>query len=136
MIVVDASIAIKMLAREAGSDRAFARLADEAARVAPDFCTIEVAAALAKKVRGGALSPDRAVVALGALPMIVTSTYDTHALIGSAMQLSASIDHALYDCIYLALAIELDGVVVTSDQKFARSADRGGLGSSVELLIA
>lgn len=39
--------------------------------------------------------------------------------IDAALQLAIDLNHPIYDCLYLALAIRLDTHVVTADRRFA-----------------
>ena len=56
MLVVDASVIMKVLTEEVGSDLAVERLAQAPARTAPDWLTVEIASALSKKIRYGGLA--------------------------------------------------------------------------------
>jgi predicted nucleic acid-binding protein len=51
------------------------------------------------------------------------------------LDLAKTLDHAVYDCAYLALALELDAVYVTADQRFWRRVRADpGLGDRIVLL--
>ena len=52
----------------------------------------------------------------------------------TALALSFDLKHWIYDCIYLATAIDLDAPLLTADRKFWNAAKRGGYGDVVELL--
>jgi predicted nucleic acid-binding protein len=41
-----------------------------------------------------------------------------------ALSLAGMLDHLVYDCAYLALALQVDAVYVTADQRFRRKAVR------------
>ncbi len=76
----------------------------------------------------------RATVALAAIPRFVAEFFPTQPLLPDAMSLAVKLEHALYDCIYLVLALADNGRVVTADRGFFNSASRGGYSKQVELL--
>src|SRR5690242_2237853 len=133
MIVADASVIVKVLTEEVGSAEATRTVADTDV-VVPDFIQFEVASALSKKVRYAGLPAKQAEDALEVLPLIVPDRYDTSRLLDRAFALSVSIRHALYDCIYLALAEQLDCKLVTADEKFLNAVERTDLSPRIERL--
>lgn len=134
MIVVDASVVMKLLTRETGSALAVDRLAREPDRTAPDWIQIEVASALSKKVRYAGLPVAAAREGFAALPLIVPDLAPSAPLLARAMDLSFEISHAVYDCLYLALALAIDAKVLTADQKFFDLASEMKYRGRVELL--
>jgi predicted nucleic acid-binding protein len=133
MIVADASVVVKVLTEEPGSASA-TRTISENDVVVPDFIQFEVASALSKKVRYAGLPAEQAAKALEALPLVVPDRHDTTGLIDRAFALSISIRHALYDCLYLALAEHMDCPLVTADGKFVAAVEQAGLGVRIERL--
>lgn len=132
-IVLDASVTLKLVTREPGTDQAQALLLDEE-RIAPDWMLAEVASGLANKVRYEGVDKRLANNALAAVPQFIDRFLPTKPLLRDAMNLGVELEHALYDCLYLVLAISENGRVVTADRGFFKSASRGGFGSHVELL--
>jgi predicted nucleic acid-binding protein len=53
-----------------------------------------------------------------------------------AFRLAREMKHAVYDCIYLALAVHHDTHVITADRRFAEVAARSGFAERVRLLAA
>jgi predicted nucleic acid-binding protein len=51
-----------------------------------------------------------------------------------AMALSFELNHWVYDCIYLACALDLGLPLLTADRKFWNAAKRASYGDVVELL--
>ena len=47
-------------------------------------------------------------------------TIDESPMMARALQLAIECDHAVYDCVYLAVAEALDSELITADVKFAR----------------
>lgn len=128
MIVVDASLAVKWMLIEADTGRALdlaARHRDE--MFAPDLLSIEVVGAIVRRTNEGILSTNASGETLrlwfeswagNAIRLIVTSADPLE----RAASLAMTLRHPLKDCIYLALAIELDCALATCDAKFAARA--------------
>ncbi|WP_295560259.1 type II toxin-antitoxin system VapC family toxin [uncultured Sphingomonas sp.] len=134
MIVLDASVVVKLLVQESSSALALDRVEHEPVRLAPSICVAEVANALSKKVRYDGLPIAAATEVLGNLPAVVYQLIDTDGLIDAGMALSVRCRHALYDCLYLALAIREGCVLLTADAKFVTACRLAGLSDMVELL--
>ena len=117
--VFDASVVAKVLTDEHLSDLAAAVVAEEAERIAPDLLSLEIASALSKKVRCSGLPRGMADYALAALPALSIDRTASSDLVEAAMSLSAMLRHALYDCLYLALAEVRGCLLVTTDDKVA-----------------
>ena len=132
-IVLDASVALKLVTREPGTEQAQARVLVEE-RIAPDWMLVEVASGLANKARFAGVDSERTKVALAVAPRFVDRFFPTQPLLADAIDLAVRLEHALYDCLYLVLAIAEKGRVVTADRGFFKSASRGGFGEQVELL--
>jgi predicted nucleic acid-binding protein len=131
MIVADASVVVKVLTEEFGSAAATRTIADNEI-IVPDLIELEVASALSKKVRYAGLPVDQAASALEALSLVVPDRHDTADLLERAFALSVSIRHALYDCIYLALAEREGCILVTADEKFLAVVQQSELAKQIE----
>ncbi|MCY3746804.1 MAG: type II toxin-antitoxin system VapC family toxin [Acidobacteria bacterium] len=118
--VVDASVAVKWLVREPLSHQASLLLATEVSLLAPDLLFAEAANALwAMKQRGDLEDDefDEAVQTLRSAPVLVPSTLLQ--LVPAASRLAADLGHPIYDCFYLALAIQEKAPLITADRRFA-----------------
>jgi predicted nucleic acid-binding protein len=123
MIVVDASIAAKWYLNEPGSEEAAAILTSDSVLLAPALIRIEVNGAIIRRYREGKLSLERAREACelweadlagGALRLVTDET-----LIAPARALAFQIRHAIQDCLYLAVSVDLGRVrLVTADPTF------------------
>jgi hypothetical protein len=71
-------------------------------------------------------NPDTELVLQLCYPMAQTCAGDR-----VAQERAYRLDHAVYDCAYLALALHLDGAYVTADQRFWRKAQRPELNRRV-----
>jgi predicted nucleic acid-binding protein len=134
LIVLDASVVVKLLVSEPSSAQALDRIEFEDVRLAPDLCFLEVANALSKKVRYDGLPMPMVAGALAALPRLVTQVVDTGELLEVGLALSIRCRHALYDCLYLALAQREGCVLLTADAKFVAACRAADVADRVELL--
>jgi predicted nucleic acid-binding protein len=134
-LVVDASVATKWVVPEEDSELADALLSDTARLHAPAFLAMEVANALWSKMRRGQLDDAKARASLEYLRKIPWAAWQGEEPLPETLGLAKQLDHAVYDCAYLALALHLDAVYVTADQRFWRKATRHrGLADRVVLL--
>lgn len=120
MIVVDASVAAKWLLDEPDASQALELLHQNSGRlVAPSLIRIEVANALVRPLRVGVLTATRVQVLCSAWDQMledgVLALTPSDQLFDHAVQLAVQIRHPVPDCLYLALAVELDASLVTAD---------------------
>ena len=115
-LVIDASIAIKWVVEEGGTDLALA-LRQQARLIAPDLLVPECANILWKKVQRKELTKDEALLAARLLQSAEIELVPTRALLEAAARLAIELDHPAYDCIYLALAVENECRFVTADER-------------------
>ena len=120
-LVVDASVGIKWVIDEPGSDQAVAVVSGRRL-ITSSLFWIETANVLATKVRKGELSRASASDAwrdLSDAPLEIIDTGPSS--IERALTLAHDLQHPVYDCVYLALAIEMGCPVVTADKRFVAS---------------
>jgi predicted nucleic acid-binding protein len=114
-MIVDASVAIKWLVPEDGSELANELLL-QGELIAPDLVAAEISNAIWKKWGRGELA--------GVPPGLtdVLRAFDNLEPIAPLAQRAAEIaielNHPAYDCFYLALAEQRDEVIVTADERF------------------
>ncbi len=118
--VVDASVAVKWVLPEPDSDSAIA-LRDKVLH-APDLALAECGNALRVRVHRGVLSKAEAEICFAALSLAPVSWTPTGQLAAEAMALALDLDHPVYDCVYLALAIARDLPLVTADRHLIATA--------------
>lgn len=116
--VIDASIAIKWVVDEANSREAL-RLRHERL-FAPELLVAECANVLWKKVRRGELMLPEALLAGRLIERAGIQFHALRPLMERAQNLAAMLDHAVYDCFYLALAEAIDTDFITADRIFAQ----------------
>ena len=134
MLVIDASVAVKFVTEEPGSEEAYEIVAGPEPLIAPDWVLAECANAIARKVQDDQLSRAAAEASFTELPRFFSKLFDTGRLLDAGFQLALDIDHAVYDCLYLALAIREGAPVVTADEGLIKAARRRGLDGHVRLL--
>ncbi len=121
-MIIDASVAVKLLVPEDGSDRAQAVVLAEGI-AAPDLILVEVASAIWSKLRRGEVSGR--TKSLRMLPIFVPNLVSSADLVEDALDLALSLGHPVYDCFYLALAIRRDEQLVTADRRFVAAVSGG-----------
>lgn len=133
LLVIDASVALKWFIPEWDSEHALRLRGRELC--APDLLLAEAGNALWKAVRRRLLAQAEAKAAFAALHASGIRWFATGDLSSEALAHAVNLDHAIYDCIYLALARRLDTVMVTSDERLIRKldADPTHAGSAVGL---
>jgi predicted nucleic acid-binding protein len=131
-LVVDASVAVKFLVREADTDQARRFLSIPEPLIAPDWLLAEAANTFWKKVKRSELLIVHAERHLDDLPEFFETLYPTSELVREALRLSFRLRHAVYDCLYLALAIREECRLVTADVEFATAIARAGLQEKLE----
>lgn len=116
---VDASIVVKWYISENHSEEARLLLGHRLERHAPDFVLVEFANTIWKKARRGEIADPRTY--LDELPEVrdAIGLYPDAELIERAAELSAAMDHPVYDCLYLACAETTGSTLITADRKFA-----------------
>ena len=117
--VVDASIVVKWLVKEKWSYEAASLLEAEATLIAPELLFAEVCNALWAMHRRGDIGGEDladATDALRAAPVVVPLSM--RQLAASSARLALDLDHPVYDCFYLALAMHEQHPVVTADTRF------------------
>ena len=123
--VVDASVAVKWLVQEPFSEQAAGLLNDAVTLIAPELLFAEAANALWAMCRRGDISKTEfteAINVLKAAPVAVPASM--HRLVAAAGRLATDIDHPVYDCVYLALAMQEQYPVVTADRRFYETVSR------------
>lgn len=117
--VIDASIAVKWVVEENGTENALA-LRGRTKLIAPELLTAECANIFWKKVQRGELTKDEALFATRLLQSSDIELLPTRVLLEPAARLAIELNHPAYDCIYIALAIEHNCRFVTADGRLLR----------------
>jgi predicted nucleic acid-binding protein len=102
-LVVDASVAILWTLTQRNSDKA-AALQSESEFIAPSLIVAEIGNAIWKAVRRADLPAREARTAIEIALGPISALTPMEELYPRAIELSIELDHAIYDCFYLALA--------------------------------
>jgi predicted nucleic acid-binding protein len=121
-VIVDASVAIKWVVEEDDSDAAHTLAGRE--MHAPDLIWIECANILWKKTVAGDLTLAEAAIILKELRSAPVSLTPCSHLLDAALALSSKLRHPIYDCLYLALAVQKKMPLATADRRLARAVRR------------
>jgi predicted nucleic acid-binding protein len=116
--VVDASVAVKWFLPEVHWEAAWRLRDSQTALHAPAFFELEFSNVLCKKVRRGELSRQDANLMLEQLGRVTINRHPDARLVRAALDLAHQLRQNLYDCLYLALALQLKTHLVTADQRF------------------
>ena len=123
--IVDASVAAKWLFQEADAGKAGDLLAEvQAGRLsllAPDLLPVEIASSLWKRVRREGLLPAEAMAQYSRFMELCPPLVRISSLTEQAFALAVQLNHPIYDCLYLALALEAACDLVTADEKLHRT---------------
>ena len=121
-VIIDASVAFKLIVDEPGSEEAIAWIG-RAELTGPILIHSEVGNALWKRVRMGELADDAEIAGrLSDLDHYIR-TVDETSLVPRALQLAIDLTHPVYDCVYLALAEADDDGLLTADGRFIRALE-------------
>ena len=133
-IIVDASVALKWVLDE--DDSVLARALATRELAAPELLWSECANGLWRWVRRGVLSGRVAqarFVALRRAPIALTPAGE---LLDRALMLAVELSHPVYDCVYLALALQRGMQVVSADRRFVNVVRRHADLSAAVVLLA
>ena len=134
-IVVDASLGLKWVLIEEHSDRAVA-LGPGRELLTSGLFWAESGNAIATRVRRGDLGATRADEVFRDLLTIPVRTKPLDgASVAAALAIARDLMHPIYDCCYLALAVEENCVVVTADKRFHSAVARYPLLADRVLLL-
>jgi len=117
-LCIDASVAIKWVVQEAGTQQALALRSN--ALIAPDLLIPECANILWKKVQRKELRKNEALLAARLLQSAEIELVPTRPLLAATAQLAIELAHPAYDCLYLALAMARGCRFVTADDRLLR----------------
>ena len=123
--VLDCSVAAKWVLPE--PDRApalelFERyISGEVLLIAPDILLAEFASLLAKRNRRKQISPEQAHEAFSFMTKCAPRLVDVRPRLFRALDLSLQYRLSLWDCVYLALAVEYECPVLTADVRLFRA---------------
>lgn len=121
-LVVDASVAVKWVLPEAGSERAIAMRTTDEDLIAPSLACAEIGSAIWRAVLRGDLSAAEARENLKVAVAHYQRIIPLEELADAAIALAIRLRHPIYDCFYLALAERERCPLITGDARLIEAA--------------
>ena len=123
---------ISRIPRESGNEAAIAGHVRTLASGLGLACTTDDAGnVIVKKIRRGELTLAEGETIRGELKQLPLQQHADARLFPAAYQFAVDTQRSLYDCLYLALAAAIDGILVTADRKFYAAVAKGVYGRRV-----
>lgn len=120
-VVVDASVAAKWFLPEPDASAALRLLDGRSRLAAPDLIHAEMGNIAWKLHARGVLDAREASDMIEHFLLMPLEVHDSALLLASALEIAIATQRTVYDSLYLALAVELDGLVITADERWARA---------------
>jgi predicted nucleic acid-binding protein len=132
-LVIDASVAIKWVLPEVGSERAAALRERPDQLIAPTLIAAEIGSAMRRRAAAKELTAREALHATDIATGLINRMVPIPELTGRALELAIELGHPIYDCFYLALA-EREGAPFISADKKLIAVGRRAKGIEVRML--
>lgn len=123
-ILVDANVAIKWVLPEIYSEQALRLRSSGHKLLVPDFFFPEIGNIFWKRVRRGEMTLEVAKGDLEALSSLPLQICPSLPVMPHALEIATRVDQAVYDCVYLALAVANRCQMVTADERFYNALKR------------
>ena len=133
--VIDASVAIKWVITEEGTDAANRLRWNGTAFHAPDLIVPEAGNILWKKIQRDELTLGEAELACELLGLANIQIHPMGPLAPVALRMAVALKHPVYDTTYLALAQSLDMPMVTADRRLVNRLAAFGNPAFPELVL-
>ena len=122
--VFDASVAIKWFVAEILHEEAVFMLDNVPVAQAPDFIVVEIANVAWKKHVRGEITEEQAHDIVFDVRAYVPVLYPSTNLVERSLGISLTLNHPVYDCLYLACAQTTDNILVTADDRLHRAVQQ------------
>lgn len=135
-LVVDASVAVKWLLSEAGSDQAIGLIEAGHELYAPDLLVSEIGNVLWKRSRANTIEQDAPQQLMSEFLCIRLHRVDSRNLANDALDIACRHGRSFHDSLYLALAQAIKGTLVTADARFVNALSNTPHAKRIALLGA
>jgi predicted nucleic acid-binding protein len=129
-IVVDASVVAQRLVTEADSPKARSLLTGWAEGrldlLAPELMAVEIGSMLWKRVVRGLLPREGALELYREFRELQIPLWPCEPLMDASLRLATTQQHPVYDCLYVALAVETQSELITADEGMFRTFNAVG----------
>lgn len=115
-MIIDASVGVKWILPEEDSAKAL-DLFQQSELIVPGLFHVEIGNALWRKAQNGEVELTTLLPFLGGVPELVTTLSEVD-YVPRAAEIAVELGHPIYDCIYLAMAGDLEMELKTADLKF------------------
>jgi predicted nucleic acid-binding protein len=129
-VIVDANIVVYWCVPSPFSQSA-ERILGRPNLCAPSLIRAEAASGILKYLRAGLIGMDQLRSGIASMESAIPTVVADGRLIKSAVELACSERHSVYDCMYLALALERREPIATADRKLALLAEKIGAGAEL-----
>ncbi len=126
-LVWDASAVVKLVVQEPGSAQAGNLFAGESTHHLLDWTALEVGGALWKRTQRSGTDRNSALRAFDAFGKLDFELTEGAAVAEAAFGLALLHRHPIYDCAYVALALEAEASLVTADARMRHVAESAGI---------
>jgi predicted nucleic acid-binding protein len=133
-LVMDASVAAKWFLPEPDAPAAVRLLNGRYRLAAPDLIRAEFGNIVWKLRSRNVLDTNEASEMIEHFLSMPLEIHDTTCLLASALEIAISTHRTVYDSLYLALAVELDGIVITADERWVNALQRTPFAGFLRLL--
>jgi predicted nucleic acid-binding protein len=123
-LVIDASVAVKWFVAELLRTEARSLIHRFQDRHAPDFIIAEVGNVAWRKFSLGEINEVHARSMTILVEELIPTLHPVTGLHQRALDIALAVNHSFYDCLYVACAEHVDGVLVTADQSLVRKVER------------
>lgn len=120
-LVIDASVVAAALSPEPFRDVAGAILLSGRRLLAPDLLVAELGNVAWKRQQRGDLEAGEVEAFLADALRVPIELTPSAALVGSALSIAILSGRSVYDCLYLALAIDQAAVMITADRRLVNA---------------
>jgi len=120
-LVVDASVAAKWFLPEPDAAAALRLLGGRRRLAAPDLIRSEMGNVVWKLHARGVLNTDEARDMVEHFLSMPLEIHDSTYLLAPSLEIAIATNRTVYDSLYLALAVELGGTVITADERWVNA---------------